>query len=88
MTISSGQAITVQLGCRIATMGHFITADKTEEMEVHSTWLDWTLTLSQLFDHNDAEQITQAVTQIRDTMTGAFDASKLLQALEKFDEPF
>jgi hypothetical protein len=64
-------------------MDHLITADETEEMQVHFTWLDWTMTLSQLFDHNDAEQLTQAVTKIRDTITGSFDASELLQNLDE-----
>jgi hypothetical protein len=69
-------------------MVHFIMADETEEMQVHSTWLDWTMSLSQLFDHNDAEQIAKAVHQIRDTTTGSFDASELLQNLDKLNEPF
>ena len=63
-------------------------ADETEEMQVHSTWLDWTMSLSQLFDHNDAEQIAKAVHQIRDTTTGSFDASELLQNLDKLNELF
>jgi hypothetical protein len=88
LTISSGQAVTVQSGCHIPTMVHFIMADETEEMQVHSTWLDWTMSLSQLFDHNDAEQIAKAVHQIRDTTTGSFDASELLQNLDKLNEPF
>jgi hypothetical protein len=68
-------------------MDHLITADETEEMQVHSTWLDWTLSLLQFFDHNDAEQIASAVHQIRDTTTGSFDASELLQNLDKLNEP-
>jgi hypothetical protein len=50
---------------------HLITADEMEDLEVYSTWLDWTMTLSQLFDNNDAEQITSAVNKIRDTITGS-----------------
>jgi hypothetical protein len=88
LTIHLGQAVTVQSGCHIATMDHLITADETDDMEVHSTWLDWTMTLSQLFNHDDAEQITKIATEIRDTNTGAFDASELLQRLEHIDEPF
>jgi len=88
LTIRSGQAVTVQPGCHIATMDHLITAEETDTMEVHSAWLDWTMTLSQLFDHDDAEQITKIATEIRDTNTGAFDASELLQRLEHLDEPF
>jgi hypothetical protein len=69
-------------------MDHLITADETDDIEVHSAWLDWTMTLSQLFNHDDAEQITKLATEIRDTNTGAFDASELLQRLEHIDEPF
>jgi hypothetical protein len=78
----------VQPGCHIPTMDHLITADKSEDMEVHSTWLDWTITLSQLFDHTDTEQITNAVHKIRNTMTGSFDASEFLHQLEKLNQPF
>jgi hypothetical protein len=46
------------------------------------------MTLSQLFDHTDTEQITNAVHKIRTTMTGSFDASELLQQLEKLDQTF
>jgi len=88
LTISSGQAVTVQPGCHIPTMDHLITADESEDMEVHSTWLDWAMTLSQLFDHTDTEQITNAVHKIRTTMTGSFDASELLQQLDKLNQPF
>jgi hypothetical protein len=77
LTISSGQAVMVHPGCHIPTMDQLITADESEEMEVHSTWLDWTMTLSQLFEHNDAEQITSTVCKIKNTMTGSFDASEL-----------
>jgi hypothetical protein len=88
LTISSGLAVTVQPGCHIPTMDHLITADESEEMEVHSTWLDWTMSLSQLFDHKDAEQITNTIHKIRDTMTGSFDASELLQHLDQLNKPF
>jgi hypothetical protein len=57
LTISSGQAIAVRPGCHIQTMDHIITADDSSDMEIHSTWLDWMMTLSQLFDHTESEQI-------------------------------
>jgi hypothetical protein len=79
MTISSGQAITVHPGCHILTIDHIITADDTNDVEIHSTWLDWTMSLAQLFDHSDSEQITQIVTELQSKITGAFDASELLQ---------
>jgi hypothetical protein len=69
-------------------MDHLITADKSEELEVHSTWLDWAMTLSQLFDHNDVAQIMQIVHKIKTTMPGKFDASELLQQLDQLDKPF
>jgi hypothetical protein len=69
-------------------MYHLITADKSEDLEVHSTWLDWTMTLSQLFDHTDNEQITTAVHKIKHTMTGSFDTSELLQQLDNLNKPF
>ncbi len=57
-------------------------------MEVHSTWLDWTMSLPELFDHNDAEQITQVATEIRDTYSGEFDASELIKKLDNIQIPF
>jgi hypothetical protein len=75
LTISSGQTITVQQGCHVPTMDHVITADDSEDMENHSTWLNWTMTLSQLFDHKDSEQITKVINELRDKITGEFDAS-------------
>jgi hypothetical protein len=69
-------------------MDHLITADETDDVEVHSTWLDWTMTLSQLFDHEDAEQITKVATEIRDTYTGEFDASELIKRLDNIQVPF
>jgi hypothetical protein len=69
-------------------MDHLITVDETDDVEVHSTWLDWTMTLSQLFDHEDAEQITKVATEIRDTYTGEFDASELIKRLDNIQVPF
>jgi len=82
MTISSGQAITVHPGCYILTMDHIITADDTNDVEIHSTWLDFTMSLAQLFDHSNSEQITQIVTELQSKITGAFDASELLQKFQ------
>jgi hypothetical protein len=44
--------------------------------------------LSQLFDHNDPEQITQIVFKMKTTMPSKFDASELLQQLDQLDKPF
>jgi hypothetical protein len=88
LTIHSGQAITVPSGCHIATMDHLITADETDDVEVHSTWLDWTMSLPELFDQDDAEQITKVATEIKDTYSGEFDASELIKKLENIQTPF
>jgi hypothetical protein len=47
--ISSGQTIRINPSCYIRTMDHIITADDSEEIEIHSKWLDWTWTLGQLY---------------------------------------
>jgi hypothetical protein len=73
LTISSGQAVTMQ---------------HSNDVEIHSTWLDWTMTLAQLFDHNNSKQITQLVTQIWSTVSGAFYTSKLLQKLDELEKLF
>jgi len=70
VTILSGQAVTVQPGCHIQTMDHIITAEDSDDFEIRTTWLDWTMTLAQLFDHEDTEQLLQLVNQIRSTVSG------------------
>jgi hypothetical protein len=80
--------MTAQPGCHIPTMDHVITADSLNDIEIHSNWLDWTMTLAQLFEHNNTKQITQLVTNIQSTVTGAFNASKLLQQWNELDKPF
>jgi hypothetical protein len=47
--ISSGQTVRIKPSCYVLTMSHIITADYSEEIEIHSKWLDWTWTLGQLF---------------------------------------
>ncbi len=88
VTISLGQTLKVQPGCHIQTMDHIITAEDSEDFEIRSTLLDWTMTLAQLFDHEDTEQLLQLVNQIRSTISGTFDASKLLQQLDSLNKPF
>ena len=46
------------------------------------------MSLPELFDHNDAEQITQVATEIRDTYSGEFDASELIKRLDNIQIPF
>ncbi len=57
VTISSGQTLLAQPGCHIQTMDHIITAEESDDFEIQSAWLDWTMTLAQLFDHDDTEQL-------------------------------
>ncbi len=88
VTISLGQSITVQPGCHIQTMDLIITAEDSDNFEIITTWLDWTITLAQLFDHKDTEQLLQLVNQIRSTVSDTFDASKLLQRIDSLNKPF
>ena len=46
------------------------------------------MTLAQLFDHEDTEQLMQLVKQIRSTISGTFDACELLQQLDSLNQPF
>jgi hypothetical protein len=88
LTISSGQAILVKPRCHIPMMDHIITVDNAEELEIHSTWLDWRMTLQQLFNYHDGEQINEVILELRSKITGEFDASQLLQRLDNLDKPF
>jgi len=65
LTIRSGQAIKVKPGCHILTMDHIITANDSEELEIHSTWPDWTMTLLQLFNYHNGEQINHIILELR-----------------------
>jgi len=46
------------------------------------------MTLAQLFDHEDTEQLLELVNQIRSTVSGTFDKSELLQRLDTVNKPF
>jgi hypothetical protein len=59
--ISSGQTVRVNPSCYVRTMDHIITADDSEEMDIHSKWLDWTWTLGQLFQQPENEKVTKAI---------------------------
>jgi hypothetical protein len=88
LTIKSGQSVTVKAGCHIPTMDHLISADESEDMEIIDSWHDWTMSLSQLFNHNDNEQLTAMITDIRKHINGNFDASQLLKHLDSFQKLF
>ncbi len=88
VTIASGKTVKVQPGCQIPTMEHVITAEDSDDFEIKTTRLDWTMTLAQLFDHEDTEQLMQMVKEIRSTISGTFDATELLQRLYALNKPF
>jgi hypothetical protein len=63
-------------------MDHIIMADDSEEIEIHSKWLDWTWTLGQLFQQPENEVVTAAIDKLRTEISGKFDAEVLLHELE------
>jgi hypothetical protein len=88
LTIKYGQSITVKAGCHIPLMDHLIFADKSEDMEIVNSWLDWAMTLSQLFNNHDNKQLTAMIMDIRKHINGDFDASQLLKHLDTVQKPF
>jgi hypothetical protein len=88
LTIKSGQSVMVSHGCHIATMDHLISADESEDMEIVNSWLNWTMSLSQLFNHNDNEELTAMIMDLRKHINGNFDASQLLKWLDTVQKPF
>jgi hypothetical protein len=80
--ISSGQTVRVNPSCYIWTMDHIITADDSEELLIHSKWLDWTWTLGQLFQQPENEKVTKAIDWLRERISGKFDAEILINELE------
>jgi hypothetical protein len=88
LTIKSGQSVMVSHRCHIPTMDHLISADKSEDMEIVNSWLDWTMSLSQLFNHNNNEQLTAMIMYLRKHINGNFDASQLQKQLDMVQKPF
>jgi hypothetical protein len=88
ITIKSGHSITVQAGCNIPTMDHLISEDNLEETEILNSWLDWTMSLPELFNHEDTVQLTAMIKDIRKHINGDFDASQLLKQLDNVQKPF
>jgi hypothetical protein len=62
--ISSGQTVRINPSCYIRTMDHIIMADDSEEIKIHSKWLDWTWTLGQLFQQLENEMVTSAINKL------------------------
>ena len=57
-------------------------------MEIVNYWLDWTMSLSQLFNHDDYDQRTAMITDLRKHVNGDFNASQLLNRLNTVQKPF
>jgi len=88
LTIKSGQTVTVKQGCNIPTMDHLISADDSEDHQILNSWLDWTMSLAQLFNHDNNEHLTAMINDLRKSIHGDFDASHLLRRLETVQKPF
>jgi hypothetical protein len=88
LRIKSGQMVTVTQGCNILTIEHLISADESEEKEIVNSWLDWTMSLSQLFNHDDNEPLTVMIMDLRKHINGDFDGSQLLKRLDTVQKPF
>jgi hypothetical protein len=76
--VKSGQAVKLNPRCNIRTKDHVITADKTEDKEVHSKWLDWTWLLGGLFQQPENKIVTAAIQKLCTQISGKFDADILL----------
>jgi hypothetical protein len=48
----------------------------------------WTMSLPELFNHEDTEQLTAMIKDIRKHINGDFDASQLLKQLDNVQKPF
>jgi hypothetical protein len=75
-------------GCNIPTMDHVISADDSEETQILNSWLDWTMSLPELFNHEDAVQLTAMIKDIRKHINADFEASQLLKQLDNVQKPF
>jgi hypothetical protein len=80
--ILSGQTVRINPSCYIRTMDHMITANDSEEIEIHSKWLDWTWTLGQLFQQLENEVVTTAIEKLWTKISGKFNPEVLLHELE------
>jgi hypothetical protein len=57
-------------------------------MEIVNYWLDWTMSLSQLFNHDDYDQRTAMITDLRKHVNGDFNASQLLKRIKHGPKAF
>jgi hypothetical protein len=79
--IKSGQALKINPGCYIWTSDHVITAGETEDVEVHSKWLNWTWTLGERFQLPKNKIVMSMIQRLRIQISSKFDADELLQEL-------
>jgi len=57
-------------------------------MEIVNYWLDWTMSLSQLFNHDDYDQRTAMIMDLRKHVNGDFNASQLLKRIKHGPKAF
>jgi hypothetical protein len=79
--IKAGQDIKLNPGCYIRTIYHVIRADETEDVEVHSKWLDWTWNLGKLFQQPENKAVTAAIEKLQTQISRKFDSDILLKEL-------
>jgi hypothetical protein len=77
--IKSGQTVIVTQGCHIATIDHLISAEESEDKAIVNSWLDWAMSLSQLFNHEDNEQLTAMIMDLGKHINGNFDQKSTAQ---------
>jgi hypothetical protein len=58
-------------------------ADPDLQKMNHSKWLDWTWTVGQLFQQPENEKVTKAIEQLRQRISGKFDADTLIHELQQ-----
>jgi hypothetical protein len=63
-------------------MDHIITPNDSEEIEIHSKWLDWTWTLGQLFQQLENEKLTKVIDRLGEKICGKFNAEILINELK------
>jgi hypothetical protein len=61
-------------------------ADDSEEMDIHSKWLDWTWTLGQLFQQPENEMVTSAINKLPAKISRKFDTEVLIHKLETMNK--
>jgi len=81
--INSGDTITVEPGCYIHTMDHFISAEESETIEIQRKTMDWTGKLAELFGRANTDGIHKAIQGLWTKYNREFDASELFKELDQ-----